>query len=141
MRSPRSDPLKLVRTRQVQNDVLMLIYMEGDTPTYDPLIMPTNVTHCFVIVNPTTVNGEQMYRVSVCSRSVVPHFTPELPYPPLFRRDEKFRQFLLNKLLNGQMAARKSGLHLMYTRPRQAMIRDIINKYIPEKDRQNTQLG
>ena len=134
------DPLKLVRTRQVQNDVLMLIYVEGNA-TYDPLIMPTNVTHCFVIVNPVMVNGEQMYRVSVVSRSVVPHFTPELPYPPLFRRNEQFRTFLLNKLLNGQMAARKSGLHLMYTRPRQAMIRDIIKKYIAEKDWQNTQLG
>jgi hypothetical protein len=35
--------------------------------------------------------------------------------------------------LNGQIAARKSGLHLMYTRPRQQMINDIVMKYLPEK--------
>jgi hypothetical protein len=34
---------QLVRTRQVQNDVVMIIFQEGNM-TYDPLIMPTNVT-------------------------------------------------------------------------------------------------
>ncbi len=43
--------------------------------------------------------------------------------------------FLLCAVINAQIAARKSGLSIMYTRPRQQLMRDLIHKYIPEKER------
>ncbi len=43
------------------------------------------------------IDGEQHYRVGVTSRSIVPPFLPELPYPPLFKKDEKLRNFLYTK--------------------------------------------
>jgi hypothetical protein len=38
---------QLARARQVQNDVVMVIFRDGDASTleqYDPLVQPTNVT-------------------------------------------------------------------------------------------------
>ena len=52
-----------MRARQIQNDVVVLIYQEGNT-TYNPETMPTNVAHVFAIVRPFTdpVTGETKYR-------------------------------------------------------------------------------
>ena len=52
-----------MRARQIQNDVVVLIYQEGNT-TYNPETMPTNVAHVFAVVRPFNdpVTGEQKYR-------------------------------------------------------------------------------
>jgi len=134
-----TDPLKLVRARQVQNDVVMILFLEGNI-TYDPLIMPTNVTHVFAVVTPTYINGELHYRFGVASKSNVSIFRPEISHPAIFKKDAKFRDFLLTKVMNGQIATRKSGLQLMYTRPRMSMLNEIVKKYLPEKQMQKMSL-
>jgi len=133
-----ADPLKLVRARQVQNDVVMILFLEGNV-SYDPLIMPTNVTHVFAVINPTYINGELHYRFAIASKSNVSIFRPEIPHPAVFKKDAKFRDFLLTKVMNGQIATRKSGLQLMYTRPRMSMLNEIVKKYLPEKQMQKNE--
>ncbi len=56
-----ADPLKIVRARQIQNDVVVLIFQEGLTP-YNPEIMPTSVSHIFAVVQPVKVGDETCYR-------------------------------------------------------------------------------
>ena len=38
-----------------------------------------------------------MYKVSVCKKEGVPDFAPKLPNPPIFKKNDQFRQFLLSK--------------------------------------------
>ena len=106
-----SDPLKLTRARQVQNDVVVLLYIEGTQP-YAPETMPTNVSHVFIVVRPVVIDLETKYRVrpafflfvnhfnqiqvAVVSKDNVNPFRPDLPQT-LFRHDEHFRNFLLTK--------------------------------------------
>ncbi len=63
-----ADPLKLVRTRQVQNDIVMIVYREGDAPPYEPACMPTAVTHNFLVVSPCQVRGEPHYRLAMINK-------------------------------------------------------------------------
>jgi hypothetical protein len=129
-----ADPLKLVRARQIQNDVVMVIFQEGQT-TYAPEAMPTNVAHIFAVVRPfrnPRNPDETLYQLGFVSKANVNAFRPDLPYPPVFRHDESFRRFLLTKLINGQIAARKSGLQMMFTRPRQAMLQEIVQTFRPQ---------
>ena len=42
------------------------------------------------------------YKVSVTARSDVPYFGPSLPNPPVFKRGEEFKEFLLTKLINAE---------------------------------------
>ena len=65
------------------------------------------------------------------SKKNVNSFRPDLPFPPVFNHDTRFRHFLLTKLINGQIAARKSGLQMMFTRPRAAMLDEIVKEYRP----------
>jgi hypothetical protein len=128
-----ADPLKLVRARQIQNDVVMIIFQEGLT-TYDPDTMPTKVAHIFAVVQPMLIGDELCYRLGCVSKSNVSMFRPDIPYPPVFQHDNEFRNFLLTKLINGQIAARKSGLSAMFTRPRQALIQEIVTQFKPAHD-------
>jgi len=125
------DELKLSRARQIQNDVVVIIFMDGNT-SYNPLCMPTNVSHIFIIVQPLQIKeNETYYRIGVASKSNVSIFRPDLPYPPIFHHNNEFREFLLTKLINGQIATRKSGLQMMFTRPRQSLINEIVDEYLP----------
>lgn len=98
--------------------------------------MPTNVAHVFAIVRPFTDphTGETKYRLGVCSKKNVNSFRPDLPFPAVFNHDARFRHFLLTKLINGQIAARKSGLQMMFTRPRAAMLDEIVKDYRPPEN-------
>ncbi len=57
---------QLARARAVQNDVVMVIFRDGadpaQMPPYDPLVMPTNVTHVFVLVTPLRIDGVLHYK-------------------------------------------------------------------------------
>ena len=49
------------------------------------------------------------YRVSVTAKDDVPHFNPPLPSPAIFRKGPEFKDFLLNKLINAEMAALRAA--------------------------------
>eukprot|EP01097_Dermamoeba_algensis_P009284 TRINITY_DN6498_c0_g1_i1.p1 TRINITY_DN6498_c0_g1~~TRINITY_DN6498_c0_g1_i1.p1 ORF type:complete len:599 (-),score=144.85 TRINITY_DN6498_c0_g1_i1:175-1971(-) len=129
------DPQKLQRSRVIGNDVTNIIFMDGGTP-YLPTTMTGAVSHVFVVIQPYSIQGRDLYRMGTCSYQFVPPFRPGIPSPNYFEKNDKFRSFLLAKLINGHFAAQSSvGLSKMYTRPRREMIEDLIKRYwSPEKD-------
>lgn len=48
------------------------------------------------------------YNVSVAAREGVPMFGPSLPNPAVFPKSEEFREFLLTKLINAEIACYKA---------------------------------
>ena len=74
------------------------------------------------------------YQVAVVSKQNVTAFKPEVPSPPLIKADATFRSWLLTKLVNAQVAARKSGLHLMFTRPRASLLAALIQRHVEPKE-------
>ena len=104
-----SDKQQLQRKRHIGNDIVAVVFQEENTP-FSPEIIASHFLHAYILVQPVTSpsTGEVSYKVSVTARSDVPYFGPSLPNPPVFKRGEEFKEFLLTKLINAENACYKA---------------------------------
>ncbi|GIY59226.1 rap1 GTPase-activating protein 1 [Caerostris darwini] len=104
----RTDPQQLQRKRHIGNDVVTIVFQDENTP-FMPSMVASHFLHTFVVVqviDPLTSNTR--YKVSVTFREDVPFFGPALPKPPILKKSEEFRKFLLSKLVNAEIASLKA---------------------------------
>ncbi|KAM8870579.1 rap1 GTPase-activating protein 2 isoform 2-T2 [Spinachia spinachia] len=104
------DPQQLQRKRHIGNDIVALVYQEGQTPFLSDVIK-SHFLHCFLVVRRTPGpedTGKTAYRVSVTAREDVPPFGPFLPDPPIFTDCSLLREFLLTKLINAEISCYKA---------------------------------
>nr|XP_033778586.1 rap1 GTPase-activating protein 2 isoform X2 [Geotrypetes seraphini] len=102
------DVQQLQRKRHIGNDIVAIIFQEENTP-FVPDMIASNFLHAYIVVqveNPETDNTT--YKVSVTAREDVPPFGPPLPNPPVFQKNQEFREFLLTKLINAEHSCCKS---------------------------------
>ncbi|XP_041797907.1 rap1 GTPase-activating protein 2 isoform X2 [Chelmon rostratus] len=93
------DPQQLQRKRHIGNDIVALVYQEGQTPFLSDVIK-SHFLHCFLVVRRiqrAEETGEPSYQVSVTAREDVPPFGPVLPDPPIFT-ELRTRSSLLESL-------------------------------------------
>merc|ERR1719461_839964 len=104
-----SDQQQLQRKRHIGNDIVGVVFQEGNTP-FSPDIITSHFLHAYIVVQPitNTTSGNVSYKVSVTARSDVPYFGPSLPNPPVFKKGEEFKEFLLTKLINAENACYKA---------------------------------
>jgi ankyrin repeat protein len=91
----------LSRKRFIGNDLTCVVFLEGDGVFVPPTISG-DFLHVFIVVQPV---GDDRYRVALAVREGVPQFGPALPDPPIFKKDETFKDFLLSKMVNAERAA------------------------------------
>ncbi|XP_048882530.1 rap1 GTPase-activating protein 1 [Brienomyrus brachyistius] len=115
------DTQQLQRKRHIGNDIVALVYQEGQVPFVCDIIS-SHFLHCFIVVR--RVQGEDgakeggrgLFQVCVTAREDVPPFGPSLPDPPTFTESSQLREFLLTKLINAEIscyqAARFNRLEL-----------------------------
>lgn len=104
------DPQQLQRKRHIGNDIVVLVYQEGQTPFLSDVIK-SHFLHCFVVVRRILSDEETRgcaYQVSVTARDDVPPFGPVLPDPPVFTNRSLLREFLLTKLINAEISCYKA---------------------------------
>ncbi|KAK3555685.1 hypothetical protein QTP86_029091, partial [Hemibagrus guttatus] len=102
------DPQQLQRKRHIGNDIVATVFQEEATP-FVPDMIASNFLHAYILVqveNPGT--DDTTYKVSITARDDVPHFGPQLPDPPVFKKGPEFREFLLSKLINAELACYRS---------------------------------
>ncbi|KAF5890199.1 rap1 GTPase-activating protein 2-like isoform X1, partial [Clarias magur] len=102
------DTQQVQRKRHIGNDIVATVFQEEATP-FVPDMIASNFLHAYILVqveNPGT--DDTTYKVSVTARDDVPHFGPPLPNPPVFRKGPEFRDFLLTKLINAELACYRS---------------------------------
>uniref|UniRef100_A0A8C4DI92 Rap-GAP domain-containing protein n=1 Tax=Dicentrarchus labrax TaxID=13489 RepID=A0A8C4DI92_DICLA len=95
------DPQQLQRKRHIGNDIVALVYQEGQTPFLSDVIK-SHFLHCFL------VGALSSSQVSVTAREDVPPFGPVLPDPPIFTERSLLREFLLTKLINAEISCYKA---------------------------------
>ncbi|XP_028984836.1 rap1 GTPase-activating protein 2 [Betta splendens] len=104
------DPQQLQRKRHIGNDIVAVVYQEGQTPFLSDVIK-SHFLHCFLVVR-RIQRGEEThetsYQVSATAREDVPPFGPILPDPPVFKERSLLREFLLTKLINAEISCYKA---------------------------------
>ncbi|XP_037604692.1 rap1 GTPase-activating protein 2-like isoform X3 [Sebastes umbrosus] len=102
------DTQQLQRKRHIGNDIVALVFQEEATP-FVPDMIASNFLHAFILVQvEERCSDSTSYKVSVTAREDVPPFGPPLPNPAVFKKGPEFREFLLTKLINAEMACYKS---------------------------------
>ncbi|KAM9852178.1 rap1 GTPase-activating protein 2 [Aulostomus maculatus] len=106
------DVQQLQRKRHIGNDIVALVYQEGQTPFLSDAIK-SHFLHSFLVVRRIQEGdvgdtGEASYQVSVTAREDVPPFGPVLPDPPIFTDRTLLRDFLLTKLINAEISCYKA---------------------------------
>jgi hypothetical protein len=90
------NPQQLERKRHLGNDIVVVVFKEGNTP-YVPACISSDFNHVVAVVSAVRQDGKLFYRLSVASKDGVPAFTPHLPDPALFEAGPKFRDIILCK--------------------------------------------
>ncbi|KAG8187108.1 hypothetical protein JTE90_004854 [Oedothorax gibbosus] len=102
------DSQQLQRKRHIGNDIVAIVFQDSNTP-FVPSMIASHFLHSYIVVqvvDPLTPNVA--YKVSVTARDGVPVFGPSLPNPAVFRKNDEFREFLLTKLINAEIACYKA---------------------------------
>ena len=132
-----SDPQCLERKRHLGNDVVMVIFWEGDGE-FDPSLVKSQFNHVFIVVS---IDGSSIreldkmrYRISVTSKSDVPRWEPFLPYPPVFDKSDVLRTWLLYKMINGERAAMHAPVfRTKLTKTNTSYLRSLVDQYNKEE--------
>ncbi|XP_042371605.1 rap1 GTPase-activating protein 2-like, partial [Plectropomus leopardus] len=102
------DAQQLQRKRHIGNDIVAVVFQEEATP-FVPDMIASNFLHAFILVQAEEpCSDSTAYKVSVTAREDVPPFGPPLPNPAVFKKGLEFREFLLTKLINAELACYKS---------------------------------
>jgi len=99
-----SDEQKIERKRHIGNDIVVIIYADGDF-VFTPQICKSVFNHVYVVVK-KSVEDAEFYEVGVTIKDGVKSFGPSFPFPPLIHKS-LLRQFLVTKMLNGEWQAYK----------------------------------
>ncbi|KAI8817277.1 uncharacterized protein EV422DRAFT_542237 [Fimicolochytrium jonesii] len=94
----KEDRQQIQRKRHIGNDIVAIIFIDGDTP-FDPKSIKSQFLHIFIAVQEDrhTRPGKIGYRVVLASNVDVPPYGPPLPTPPVFWDEAEMRDFLLGK--------------------------------------------
>jgi len=129
-----NDPQKLERKRHLGNDVVVIVFKEGDVP-FRPDCIRSEFNHVFVVVQKTGTDsdGNTLYRLEMtCKDSVPLPWSPFLPDPPIFRKDDSFREWLLTKLINAERACMHTpGFVNKFQRTRKMLFTDLLERFVP----------
>ncbi|XP_013855582.1 rap1 GTPase-activating protein 2 [Austrofundulus limnaeus] len=125
------DAQQLQRKRHIGNDIVALVYQEGQTPFLCDLIK-SHFLHCFLVVRRVQRDegaGGVAYKVSVSAREDVPPFGPVIPDPPIFTDRSQLREFLLTKMINAEISCYKAEqFNRLELRTRSSLLESLRNE-------------
>jgi RAP1 GTPase activating protein 1 len=133
------DKQQLERKRHIGNDIVVIIFQDGET-IYKPTTISSRQVHVVFVVKEFLLNNQKYYRLSVVSRDGVPDFGPEIPKNSIFPKNEDFLNFFYAKckiffyyiliklflVLNAEKACYKAPiLSNKISRTRTSILRDL----------------
>jgi len=128
----QKDKQQLERKRHIGNDIVVIIFLEGDT-VYKPTTISSRQVHVVFLVKAVKVEDDPTtyYRLAVVSKDGVPKFGPALGNNLLFKKGEQFLNFFFAKLLNAERASYSAPiLNNKLTRTRSSMLKDIAQTFM-----------
>ncbi|KAF9936253.1 Rap/ran-GAP protein [Mortierella alpina] len=139
-----ADRQQIQRKRHIGNDIVCIVFVDGDQP-FVPNAIKSQFLHIFVVIRQIELSdGINGYSVAIACDEQVPDFGPPLPEPPVFKTPQELRAFLLCKMINGENAAYKAPrLIKPHQRARSGMLDNLVakaNTLAKDKDSDRKQL-
>jgi hypothetical protein len=144
LRHVPDDKQQIAKKRHIGNDVVVIIYQDDIDPksfnseiqsvhSFSPALISSRYNHIFIIVRRLYNSEKIMYRVGVTSREGVMGFKPKQA-SETFEHGAQFRNWMLQKCINGELAAYQSdGFRSSREKAQQAQLLKILshhNSYI-----------
>lgn len=125
-----NDEQQVERKRHLGNDVVVFVFKETSEP-FNPAWIKSEFNHIFLVVQVDhKTEDKTFYKVSIASRDGVHSYEPSLPHPPVFEKNDRFKDFLLTKAINSERAAMYAPSFLQkMARTRKQLLRDIAAKF------------
>lgn len=117
------------RKCHIGNDIVAIVFQEENTP-FTPTMIKSNFLHVFIVVQPIDpLTPNTRYKVAITARDDVPEFGPPLPTPAIFQKGPEFKEFLLTKLINAELASYKANrFSILAVRTRANLLEDTVDK-------------
>jgi len=126
----KKDHQQIERKRHLGNDAVLIVFHDGQTP-FNPQCITSKYNQIYVVVQAYKEGAQTMYKVAVATRDDVPEYAPRLPNPPVFAKGEKFREFILKKMINGLKSSMRSPYFAKKIyRSRALVLDDYAEKYL-----------
>jgi hypothetical protein len=95
-----ADPQQVERKRHLGNDIVLIVFLDGNTP-FRPGTISSHFIHIVFVVQPVEVRDGRVtkYRLEVMYKDTVSDFGPPIPDPPIFHKNAGFLDFLYAKSL------------------------------------------
>eukprot|EP01129_Flabellula_baltica_P004781 TRINITY_DN1697_c0_g2_i1.p1 TRINITY_DN1697_c0_g2~~TRINITY_DN1697_c0_g2_i1.p1 ORF type:complete len:329 (-),score=42.75 TRINITY_DN1697_c0_g2_i1:23-1009(-) len=126
------DEQQIERKRHLGNDIVIIIFKEGSEP-FSPDSISSHFNHIFIVVQKnrekSILHKTTVYNVQICSKYGVGYCNPHIPISGMFEKSDNFRNWLLTKCINTEMAALYSEeFSAPLMRTRSALIEEICNE-------------
>lgn len=108
----KSERQQLERKRHIGNDIVAIVFQETQT-NFNPECIASQFLHVYLVIAPLDNDGTQ-FKVSVVHRDSVPSFGPSFNHSASFNCDYTFKQWLLTKLINAEMASCRASTFQKY---------------------------
>ncbi|KAI8048758.1 uncharacterized protein B0P05DRAFT_480868 [Gilbertella persicaria] len=127
--SKAGDKQQIQRKRHIGNDIVCLVFVEGNQP-FNPTAIKSQFLHVFIIVHKESWKDTHAWRVEIVSVEDVPPFGPPLPGKSAVFFDKKeLESYLVAKLVNAEYAAFKSPkFALPMNRAREGIFTNLVEK-------------
>merc|ERR1711916_2300 len=127
------DKQQLERKRHIGNDIVVIIFQDGDT-VYRPTTISSRQVHVVFLVKAVKKADspdKTFYRLAVVSKDGVPPFGLEIASGQLFEKGEAFKELFYHKLLNAERASYDAPiLASKLKRTRVALLTDIGERFL-----------
>lgn len=127
------DKQQLERKRHIGNDIVVVVWQDGDT-VYRPTTISSRQVHVAFVVKAVEVEdqpNETFYRMAVVSKEGVPEFGPEMDNEAIFKKGPEFKEFFYSKLLNAERASYDAPiLGNKLERTRTALLKDLAESFL-----------
>jgi len=103
-----TDSQQLERKRHLGNDIVVIVFVEGNNARYVSSTISSHFNHILCIIHPVVTLGITSYRLQIATRTGVAPFGPTISPVFTYQKDDAFRNLLLCKLINGELSAYKA---------------------------------
>ena len=97
----KDDGQYIVKKQHIGNDVVVIVFLDSSTTSFNPENILSSYNHVFFVVQPIQSDeyGREYLRLTITCKKGVSFATPILPKDSVFEKSDLFRSLFLSKCI------------------------------------------